>query len=185
MTPKLKLEPGRAAVVVVDVQERLAPAMEPGAYAGVLKYGRALIEGAKVLGMPVLATEQYPKGLGPTVRELAEILPAPPLAKMTFSCGADPDFRSELESTERRQIILCGMETHVCVFQTARDLAAAGYEVHVCADAVASRTAEHRRVGLDLAREAGAYVTTAETALFDLLHRAGTPEFKAISALVK
>ncbi len=185
MGPKVKLDRTRAAVLVVDVQERLAPAMDPHAYARVLKYGRALIEAAKELGLPVLATEQYPKGLGPTVRELAELLPAPPIPKVTFSCGADPAFSSELESTGRRQVVLCGMETHVCVFQTARDLAAAGYEVHVCGDAVASRSEEHRKIGLELVREAGAIVTTAETAIFDLLHQAATPEFKRVSALVK
>ena len=185
MTPKVKLDRAKAVVLVVDVQERLAPAIEPGAYARILKYSKALIGMAKELGLPVLATEQYPKGLGPTVRELAEVLPAPPLQKTHFSCGADPAFASELEATGRRQVIVCGMETHVCVFQTARDLAAAGYEVHVCADAVGSRTEEHRKVGLELIREAGGIVTTAETAIFDLLHQAATPEFKKVSALVK
>ncbi len=185
MTSKVRLDRTKAVVLLVDVQERLAPAIEPAAYARVLKYSKALIGMAKELGLPVLATEQYPKGLGPTVRELAELLPAPPLSKTHFSCGADPAFASELESTGRRQVIVCGMETHVCVFQTARDLAQAGYEVHVCADAVGSRTEEHRKVGLELIREAGATVTTAETAIFDLLHQAGTPEFKKVSALVK
>jgi nicotinamidase-related amidase len=185
MPPRPKLDRNRAAVLVVDVQERLAPAIEPAALARVLKYSKALIGAAKELGMPVLATEQYPKGLGPTVRELAELLPAPPLQKTHFSCGADPAFASELEATGRRQIVICGMETHVCVFQTARDLAAAGYEVHVCADAVGSRTEEHRRIGLELARESGALVTTAETAIFDLLHQAGTAEFKKVAPLVK
>ena len=185
MASKVRLDRSKAIVVVVDVQERLAPAIDPAAYAGVLKYGKALIGAAKELGMPVLATEQYPKGLGPTVREIAELLPTPPLAKTHFSCGADPAFAAALEKTGRRQVIVCGMETHVCVFQTARDLAQAGYEVHVCADAVGSRTPEHRQIGLELVREAGAIVTTAETAIFDLLHQAGTPEFKKVSPLVK
>ncbi len=185
MALRLRLDRSKAVVLVVDVQERLAPAIEPAAYARVIKYGRALIGMAKELGLPVLASEQYPKGLGPTVRELAEILPAPPLAKTHFSCGADPAFASALESTGRRQVIICGIEAHVCVFQTARDLAQAGYEVHVCADAVASRTEEHRRIGLELAREAGAIVTTAETAIFDLLHESGTDEFRRVAPLVK
>jgi nicotinamidase-related amidase len=185
MTPKPELDRARSVVLVVDVQERLVPAIEPAALARVLKYAKALVGTARELGMPVLATEQYPKGLGPTVREIAEILPAPPLSKVHFSCGADPAFASALEASGRRQVIVCGMETHVCVFQTVRDLAAAGYEVHVCADAVGSRTEEHRRIGLDLAREAGALVTTAETAIFDLLHRAGTDEFRRVAPLVK
>jgi nicotinamidase-related amidase len=183
--PKLKLDRARAAVLVVDIQARLTPAMPPDTLARVLKYTRALAGAARELGLPVLATEQYPKGLGPIVPEVREVLPSPPLEKVHFSCGADPGFAAALEKTGRRQVIVCGMETHVCVFQTVRDLVAMGYEVHVCADAVSSRTEEHRRVGLELCREAGAIVTTAETAIFDLLHRAATEEFKKVSPLVR
>jgi nicotinamidase-related amidase len=181
----LKLTPHSACVLVVDVQERLLSAMPPETLARVLKYSKAMIQGGRELGMPVLCTEQYPKGLGATHPELRELLPSPPLAKMHFSCGADPACAAALEKTGRRQVIIVGMETHVCVFQTARDLVERGYDVHVCADAVVSRTEEHRTRGLDLCREAGATVTLAETALFDLLHVAGTPEFKKVSALVK
>ena len=185
MAPKLKLDRTKAAIVIVDVQDRLTPAMPPEALARVVKYGKALIGAAKELGLPVLATEQYPKGLGHTLPALLEQLHGAPLQKMHFSCGADPAFAAALEATGRRQVIVAGMETHVCVFQTARDLAAMGYEVHVCADAVSSRTEEHRRAGLDLCREAGAVITTAETAIFDLLHQAGTAEFKKVAPLVK
>jgi nicotinamidase-related amidase len=185
MTPKVKLDRSRAAILIVDVQDRLTPAMPPEALARVVKYGKALIGAGKELGLPVLATEQYPKGLGRTLPELREALPAAPLEKLHFSCGADPAFAGALEATGRRQVVIAGMETHVCVFQTARDLVAMGYEVHVCADAVSSRTEEHRRVGLDLCREAGAVITTAETAIFDLLHQAGTAEFKKVSPLMK
>lgn len=185
MPPPLTLSPSRALVLVVDVQERLCPAMPQEALARVVKYTQALLGGARELGLPVLCTEQYPRGLGPTLPALRELLPSPPLAKMHFSCAADPGFAAALEATQRRQIVIAGMETHVCVFQTARDLAAAGYEVQVCADAVLSRTEEHRRVGLELCRAAGALVTTAETALFDLLHECGTPQFKKVSGLVK
>jgi nicotinamidase-related amidase len=181
----LKLDPARALVLLVDVQERLCPAMPPDGLARLVKYARALLGGARELGIPILATEQYPKGLGPTLPALRELLPSPPLTKMHFSCAPDPGFAAALEATGRRQIVIAGMETHVCVFQTARDLAAAGFDVQVCADAVTSRTEEHRRVGLDLCRDAGARVTTAETALFDLLGQCGTPQFKRISALVK
>jgi nicotinamidase-related amidase len=183
--PRPKLDRAKTAVLVIDVQSRLTPAMPPDTLARVLKYGRALVGTAKELGLPVLATEQYPKGLGPLVPELRDILPSPPLEKVHFSCGADPAFAAALEKTGRRQVVVCGMETHVCVFQTVRDLVAAGYEVHVCADAVSSRTEEHRRVGLELCREAGAIVSLAETAIFDLLHKAGTDEFKRVSPLVK
>lgn len=183
--PSPKLDRTRAAVLIVDVQERLTPAMPAEPLARLVKYAKALIGAAAELGLPVLATEQYPRGLGATLPELKAVLPAPPLEKSHFSCGADPAFAAALEATGRRQVIIAGMETHVCVFQTARDLAARGYEVHVCADAVTSRTDEHRRVGLDLCREAGAVITTAETAIFDLLHQAGTPEFKKVAPLVK
>jgi nicotinamidase-related amidase len=184
-TPKLKLDREKALVLVVDVQSRLTPAMPPDALARVVKQGRALIGAAKELGLPVLATEQYPKGLGETIPELKEVLPSPPLVKMHFSCGADPGFAAALEKTGRRQVIVCGMESHVCVFQTVRDLVGMGYEVHLCSDAVSSRAELHRTNGIELCREAGAVITNAETVIFDLLHVAGTPEFKKVSALVK
>jgi len=183
--PRPKLYRDRAVILVVDVQDRLTPAMPPDALERLLKYGRALIHAGRTLGMPVLATEQYPKGLGRTLPQLAELLPEKPLEKVHFSCGADPAFQRALEDTGRKQVVMTGMESHVCVFQTARDLVAVGYDVHVCADAVASRTEEHRVRGLDLCREAGATVTTAETAIFDLLHQAATPEFKAVASWVK
>lgn len=181
----VKLDRTRAAVLIIDVQERLVPAIEPAALARVLKYSKALVGTAKEMGIPVLGTEQYPKGLGPMVKEIAELLPAPSLQKMTFSCPADAGIAKALADTGRKQVIVAGMETHVCVFQTVRDLVEQGYEVHLCTDAVASRTEEHRQGGIHLAREVGAIVTTAETAIFDLLHQAGTPEFKKVSPLLK
>ena len=185
MTGNLRLDPSRTAFLLVDVQERLCTAMPPADLARLVKYAQALIRAAPDLGIPVIATEQYPKGLGHTLPALRELLPSPPIEKMTFSCGADPAFSAALERTQRRTVVMAGMETHVCVFQTARDLVAAGYDVQVCADAVASRFEEHRRVGLELCREVGAVVTTAETALFDLLGQCGTPLFKKVSPLVR
>jgi nicotinamidase-related amidase len=148
--PHPKLHRDRTVILVVDVQDRLTPAMPPDTLARLVKYGRALIHCGKTLGLPVLATEQYPRGLGHTIPELAELLPSPPLEKVHFSCGADPVFQRTLETTGRKQVVITGMETHVCVFQTTRDLVAMGYDVHVCADAVSSRTEEHRVRGLDL-----------------------------------
>jgi len=185
MTPKLKLDRTKAVILVVDVQSKLAPVMPPDALARVVKYATALIGAGKELGIPVLGTEQYPKGLGPLIPELKEILPSPPLVKMHFSCGADPAFAAALEKLGRRQVIVCGMETHVCVFQTVRDLVGMGYEVHLCADAVSSRQEVHRTSGIELCREAGAVITNAETVIFDLLHVAGTDEFKRVAPLVK
>jgi nicotinamidase-related amidase len=183
--PHPKLHRDRTVILVVDVQDRLTPAMPPETLARLVKYARALIHCGKTLGLPVLCTEQYPKGLGHTLPALAELLPSPPLEKVHFSCGADPVFQRTLETTGRKQVVITGMETHVCVFQTTRDLVAMGFDVQVCADAVSSRTEEHRVRGLDLCRQAGAVVTTAETAIFDLLHQAATPEFKAVSPWVK
>jgi len=183
--PQLKLHRDRCAVLVVDVQDRLTPAMPPDTLERLVKYTRALIHAGKTLGMPVIATEQYPKGLGRTLPQLTELLPAAPLEKVHFSCGADPGFQRTLENTGRKQVLIAGMESHVCVFQTARDLVAMGFDVHVCADAVASRTEEHRVRGLELCSRAGATVTTAETAIFDLLQQAATPEFKAVASWVK
>jgi nicotinamidase-related amidase len=181
----MKLEPARTAIVLVDVQERLAAAMPPGALERVVKYGRALAACARELSLPVLATEQYPRGLGPTVAALREVLPAAPLEKLHFSCAADPGFAAALAATGRRQLVVAGMETHVCVYLGVRDLVAAGHEVHVCADAVSSRTEEHRRAGLELCRAAGAIVSTAETSIFDLLGVAKTPAFDRVAPYVK
>jgi nicotinamidase-related amidase len=178
-----RLDRSTACVLVVDVQERLVPVMWN--FASVEKYCRAMILAGRDLGMPVLATEQYPKGLGSTHPSIREALPAAPLVKMHFSCGADPAFSQALAATGRKQVIVVGIETHVCVFQTVRDLLGLGYEVYVCADAVTSRFEEHRRIALEQMRGLGAVVTSAETAIFDLLHVCGTPEFKRVSALVR
>ncbi len=185
MTTPLKLDPARAVVLIVDVQERLCTAMPQDELARLVKYAKALIGTARELGIPVLATEQYPKGLGPTLPALREILPSPPLEKMHFACAPDPGCAAARAATRRRQVVIAGMETHVCVYPTARDRVRSGHDVHVCADAVTSRYAVHRQVGLELCRQAGAVVTTAESAIFDLLERCGTPQFKKASALVK
>jgi nicotinamidase-related amidase len=178
-----RLERSKTCVLVVDVQDRLVPVMWN--FAPVEKYCRAMILAARELDLPVIATEQYPKGLGSTLPALRELLPSPPLVKMHFSCGADPAFEKALAATGRKQVVIVGMETHVCVFQTARDLLERGYEVFICADAVTSRFEEHRRVALEQMRDMGAVITSAETVIFDLLHVCGTPEFKKVSALVR
>jgi nicotinamidase-related amidase len=178
-----RLDPARACVLVVDVQEKLIPVMWN--WAPVEKYVQALIQAAKELKLPLLATEQYPKGLGATMPAIRELLGAAPLVKMHFSCGADPEFTKAIEATGRKQVIIAGIETHVCVFQTTRDLVERGYEVFVCADAVTSRFEEHRRVAIEQMRDLGAVITSAETAIFDLLHVCGTPEFKRVSPLVR
>lgn len=183
----LRLDPARAALLVVDLQERLAAAMDAAALDRVVRNTIALVEGAKVLGLPVIVTEQYPKGIGPTLAAIRAALPddARPIEKVDFSCAAVPAVREALARVGRDQLVVVGMEAHVCVYQTARDLAAEGRHVFVPHDAVLSRADENRRIGLSLAERAGAAVTATETVLFDLLGRAGTPAFKEISRLIK
>ena len=181
---RMRLERTKSALLVVDIQERLAPAMNPERLARVLNRSVALIEGAKVLGLPIVVTEQYPKGLGPTHKEIARSLPegTRPIEKLDFSCAV-ADAMQRLAG--RSQVVICGMETHVCVFQTARDLIEKGLVPFLCADSICSRTEEDRAIGLERCRDVGAVITTVEGALFDLLQRAGSAEFKRISAAVK
>jgi len=174
---------GNGILVVVDVQVKLARLMHESE--ALLDNLSRLVRGATVLGVPVVATEQNPAGLGPTVEEVAPLLPAGPIPKMAFSCCGEPAFTEALEATGRRQALLAGIETHVCVYQTARDLLARGYGVHVVADAVSSRSARNREVGLEKMRAAGAEVTSVETALFEMLEVAEGPAFKQILEIVK
>lgn len=172
-----------SALLIVDVQERLAQAMPAERLARLLNRTLAAIEGARALGLPVIVTEQYPKGLGRTARPIAERLAdVRVIEKLEFSALV-PGVLEAL--TGRPQVLVVGMETHVCVFQTVRALSRAGLSPYLAVDAVLSRTETDYRVGIDLCREAGAQLTTVEAALFDALRVAGGPEFKAISAAVK
>jgi nicotinamidase-related amidase len=179
----MKLDRSRAALIVVDVQEGFRPAVLD--FEQVARNVATLVRAAHILGLPTLVTEQYPKGLGPTVAEVAEHLGVTPIEKVCFSAVDAEGFPSALHGADRDQVLLCGIEAHVCVNQTAEDLIADGAEVHVAQDAVSSRTAENRALGLHKMERSGAVVTSVETALFELLRQAGTPEFKEIQALVK
>ena len=173
-----------AVLVVVDIQERLASAM-PRRDA-VVATAVLLARAADVLGIPVVLTRQYPRGLGDTVAELlwAEGTEGA-VDKTTFDCLREPGFVTRLEKTGRRQVVLAGMETHICVAQTALSLVGAGYDVHVVADAVCSRRDTDRDTALARLRAAGATVSVAESVLYEALGEAGTPEFKAVLDLVK
>lgn len=173
---------GDAVLVVVDVQERINAVMADQGHLGRIA---VLIEACAGLGVPVVATEQYPKGLGPTVASLARLLSAPPVVKETFSCAREPLVRAALEATGRRQAIVVGIEAHVCVLQTALDLAAAGFQVHVPHDAVCSRRPADKAWALHRMVAAGVIVTTTESALFELLERCGTDEFRAVSRMIR
>jgi nicotinamidase-related amidase len=174
------LDRGRAALVVVDVQEAFRPAVLD--FDRVAAGAATLVRGARILDLPVIVTQQYPKGLGATVPELAEHLDGiEPIDKVRFSAAAADGF--DLQG--RDQALICGIESHVCVSQTAHDLLDRGVQVHVARDAVTSRTEENRELGLHKMEGAGAVVTSVETALFELLGAAGTDEFKQVQALVK
>ncbi len=183
-----RIVPAETALLVVDIQEKLAPAMPEAQMAALTRATTVLLEAARLLGVSVIATEQYPKGLGPTVAPIKaklEEVGAPILAKMEFSACDAAAFEQLWDKQWRPNVIVIGMETHVCVFQTVRDLTEKGYTPFLCADAVMSRNPEDRRVGLEMCREAGAHIVTVEAALFDLLGCAGTPEFKKVSAAVR
>lgn len=183
-----RLDPRTTLVLVVDVQEKLAAAMPEDALATLVKNTGILLEAAKALGVRVLASEQYPKGLGPTVPALAEKLHAigvTPMAKTTFDACSDLAIARAISDIDPRSVVVVGMESHVCVFQTARELVKRGYQTHVVADAVTSRREENRRLGLSLCERAGAIVTSTETVAFDLLGQAGTDAFKLVSKLVR
>lgn len=182
------MDPDRAVLVIIDVQERLAAAMPERARDQAVRNMERLIGGARELSIPVLATEQYPKGLGPTVAPLAEALAAVgtrPVEKLTFDACENPELSGALESLGRDTVVVAGMEAHVCVWRTVRSLCARGAAVHVPADATCSRELDNRRIAEGLWARAGAVVTCTETVLFDLVPRAGTPTFKALARLVR
>jgi nicotinamidase-related amidase len=177
----VKLDRERAALVLVDIQEAFRKAVPD--FGEVAAAAGTLAEGAASLGVPVIVTEQYPQGLGRTVPEVAERLPegTEPLEKVRFSAAEADGF--DLDG--RGQAIVCGVEAHVCVNQTVLDLLDRGVEVHLATDAVGSRTEQNRSLGIHKAEQAGAVLTSVETALFELLRGSDAPEFKQVQGLVK
>ncbi len=181
---KFQLNREDTVLLIVDIQEKLAVVMKERDK--VVKNNLHLIELAKMINMPVMVTEQYPKGLGTTVTELREAIPSyRPVEKMTFDCCGQPTFLGELKEHKRKNVVLTGMETHICVLQTCIGLLGGGINVHLVQDAVCSRTKENWKTGVELMRDAGAVVTSTETVLFQLLKVAGTEEFKKISKRIK
>ncbi len=174
-----------SVLVVVDIQERLLPAMaDPG---GVEAGAARLMRGARRLGVPILVTEQYPRGIGPTVASLAALCTeGERVEKIHFSCADEPAVAGMLSlMAPRRQVVLCGIEAHVCVLQSALGLAAAGWEAFVVADAVSSRRASDREAGLARLAAGGVGVVTGEMVLFEWLRRAGTEEFRDLLKLIR
>ena len=183
----MTLDRERTALVVIDVQERLFPAMDADHREEVMRNIKVLTATARRLHLETLVTEQYPKGLGHTLQEVKDALPAgvQPVEKVAFSClGADA-FRSRLAATGARQLLLAGIEAHVCVLMSALDLLAEGFAVHIVADAVTSRTQANWRLAMAQLRQAGAVVTTTETVLFQLLRQADTDDFRELARLIR
>ncbi len=180
------LERDKAALVVIDVQEKLCVAMDEKVLRQLTKHIGILLETARELNVPVLVTEQYVKGLGPTLPELAEkAAGAPCFEKMAFSCCGSGEFVAKLKETGRTQVVITGMETHVCVLQTVIELRDAGFEVHLVKDAVMSRSKRNWQTAIEAMTLTGAVPTCTESVLFQLLKVAGTDEFKKLSKLVR
>lgn len=172
-----------SAVIVVDVQPRLLAVM-PDRDQLVWNIAK-LLEGARVMGVPTVATEQYPDKLGATLEQLIEHLKYPAVAKLRFSMAGCQGIVAELQQLGVTQIVLAGIETHVCVLQSALDLLGAGFDVYVAADAVSSRHAIDREIGLQRMAAQGISLITTEMALFEWCEEAGTDEFRAVSAIVR
>ena len=174
-----------AFLLVVDMQERLQPLMHDDAR--LRRKAAALAEGCRLLEVPIVLTEQYPKGLGRTVPELRGAVEAAggALEKTDFSCAADAGVRARLDALGRRTVLLAGVEAHVCVLQTALDLREAGWRVQVVEDAVGSRSPDDKAAGLARLRMSGVESSTVEMALFELMGGSRHPRFKDVQALVK
>ena len=178
------LKPENTILVLVDVQEKLSKAMcEKEA---LLDNTVKMVQGAKILDLPIVWTEQNPKGLGQTVPEIRGLLAdSEPVTKLSFSCCGEPRFMQEIRKFDRQQIVVGGIESHVCVYQTVSDLVKLGYEVQVLVDCVSSRTPANRALGLERCKESGASVTSVETALFEMLGAAEGDRFKQMLKVVK
>ena len=171
-------------VVVIDIQDKLVDVMPKSEIKKVIDASSVLIQAAKILEVPCLYTEQYPKGLGLTVKKIKSLLPEPAIEKKTFSCLDESKFKSALVKS-RPQIILCGLETHICILQTALALKAAGKEVFVVEDATLSRSSLHHQNAIARLRAEGIVVTNIESVIFEWLRAAEGDHFKAITNLIK
>ena len=177
------LQPEDTVLVIIDWQEKLVRPMPNGKEA--TKNANILVAAANQFNMPIIVTEQYPQGLGSTVEDIKEYMKDEILIEKNTFSACLPEFEAALEKTGRKTIIIIGIETHVCVLQTVRDLLRLGYDVHVVNDAVCSRTKQNFKAGIKMMAEMGATITTTEIAAFDLMKKSGTPEFKVLSKLIK
>ena len=180
-----RLEKHHVALLVIDMQERFRDLID--GMPGVAAQCSRLVRFCARLEIPVVVTEQYPVALGRTLPELAGVLPkgTAPIEKTTFSCGGDEGFRKAVAGLRREQWVLCGIETHVCVYQTALDLLRDGRQVALAADAVSSRRPRDREMALGRMRDLGVQMMSTEMVLFEILRQAGTPDFRAVAAILK
>lgn len=186
MNASSRIQREEAVLVVVDVQDVLMKQMNHEVAEKVIRNIRTLLAFAKKMAIPLLITEQYPKGLGPTVSGIkTELEPTLPIEKVSFSCCGVETFNEKLGQTGRKQVILTGIETHVCILQTADDLIQTGHEVHAVADAICSRRKLDWEIGLKWMEKKGAMISTTEIIAFQLLKEAGTEEFRALSKWLK
>jgi nicotinamidase-related amidase len=184
MTSASLLDKERAALVVVDLQEKLLPAIFENER--VLKNSLLLMKAAELLGVPVVLTTQYKKGLGETVPQVRAAAPGvEPLDKLSFGCFGDPAFQTRLRELSRPQLLVTGIESHICVAQTVLGAVEAGYQVHVAGDACSSRSEANWRTGLQRMEKAGALLSSAEMALYELLRRSDGDAFKKLLPLLK
>jgi len=175
---------GNTVLLVVDMQERLLPHIHE--HELLLGKTTALIECCKTLDIPIMVTEQYPEGIGPTIPPVAQALGnCPKISKRTFSCCREPKFMEALKVFDRKQVVLAGIETHVCIFQTAADLIHEGYAVQVISDAVGSRTPANKAIGMERMKTLGADLSSLESAVFELLETSACPEFKQVLRYLK
>lgn len=180
-----RMRPDNTLLLVIDMQERLMPLIHDDAR--VRRQAAALAQGCHLLGVPVYVTEQYPKGLGHTVAELAPAISAAGgvLEKTEFSCADNEPARARIQAAARPNVVLAGVEAHICVLQTALDLLEGGFTVHLAQDAVGSRTPENKEVGVARARRHGAEPASVESVLFELMGHAKHEKFKEVQALIK
>lgn len=178
------LEIENTVLLIIDIQGKLAHLMDKKEL--LFKNVQNLIKGSRTLGIPIIWVEQNPKGLGPTIPEIAAMLPdIEPISKMSFSSCRNDRFLQTLNALDRKQLLISGIETHICVYQTAADLVNMGYEVQAVADAVSSRDLENKKIGLQRMKDSGVGLTSVETALFELLKVAEGEQFRQIIRIIK
>ncbi|MEN8227939.1 MAG: hydrolase [Bacteroidota bacterium] len=180
----MRISRDHCAGLAIDIQEKLFPHMDQKDE--LLRKNLILLEGLKILDVPLFITEQYPRGLGPTLTAVTDVMGGiPAIEKSSFSCCDEPEYLKALEQSDRKTLIICGIEAHVCVMQTVVDLLGSGYTAVLVEDCISSRKPEDKRVAIHRMRSEGAVITTCESILFELARISGTEEFKAISRLVK